>query len=142
MRDLQTDLELCKKATPGPWKNIQDEDPNDVRVCQIENNICICCLALMGNYDYEKGEWFKEDEEQWENDANFIAAAREGWPETIKRAIKAEEQVAVLKEGLEKIKVTIEEYHPHNTLALPKFRFAKELHDIAIQALKELEVQP
>ena len=91
MRDLQADLELCKKATPGPWKNIQDEDPNDVRVCQIENNICICCLALMGNYDYEKGEWFKEDEEQWENDANFIAEAREGWPEAIERAIKAED---------------------------------------------------
>ena len=96
----------------------------------------------MGNYDYEKGEWFKEDEEQWENDANFIAAAREGWPETIKRAIKAEEQVAVLKEGLEKIKVTIEEYHPHNTLIFTRFGFAKELHNIAIQALAELETKP
>ena len=62
--------------------------------------------------------------------------------EWLERAIKAEEQVAVLKEGLEKIKVTIEEYHPHNTLTFPRFGFAKELHNIAIQALKELEVQP
>ena len=38
--------------------------------------------------------------------------------EYIERAIKAEEQVAVLKEGLD-IKTNIEEYHPHNTLALP-----------------------
>ena len=60
----------------------------------------------------------------------------------LKRAIKAEAEVEMLKEGLERIKTNIEEYHPHNTLALPKFRFAKEYHDIAIQALKELEVQP
>ena len=48
-------------------------------------------------------------------------------------------QLSALRAGLERIKTTIEEYHPHDTLTLPKFSFAKELHDIASA---ELEVQP
>ena len=85
------------------------------------------------------------DLEEWNSD--LINGTRSAdWfylvTEYIERAIKAEEQAVALKEGLERIKTNIEEYHPHNTLALPKFRFAKELHNIAIQALAELETKP
>lgn len=92
MRDLKADLELCNKATHGKWQASYDDDiKDDVRVCQVENGECVCCLALMGNYDYDLGEWHYGDIAEWRANADFIAAARTGWPEAIERAIKAEE---------------------------------------------------
>ena len=72
MRDLQADLEICNKATPGPW--IQDR----------------CNVSAQGYtlfITYVSGK----------NDAQFIAAAREGWPYAIERAIKAEVEVERLR---------------------------------------------
>ena len=91
LRDLKADLELCNKATHGKWQASYDDDiKDDVRVCQVENGECVCCLALMGNYDYDLGEWRYGDIVEWRANADFIAAARAGWPEAIERAIKAE----------------------------------------------------
>lgn len=100
MRDLQADLEICNKATPGPWEATSESD-EDVRVCQIENEECVCCLALMGDYNWEKEEWKEGSIKQWNKDAEFIAASREGWPEAIERAIKAEDEVERLQTLLE-----------------------------------------
>ena len=72
MRDLKADLEICNKATPGPW--IQDR----------------CNVSAQGYtlfITYVSGK----------NDAQFVAAAREGWPEAIERAIKAEDEVERLR---------------------------------------------
>jgi hypothetical protein len=96
MRDLQADLEICNKATPGPWEATSESD-EDVRVCQIENEECVCCLALMGDYNWEKEEWKEGSKKQWNKDAEFIAASREGWPHAIERAIKAEAEVERLR---------------------------------------------
>ena len=133
MRDLQADLGICNGAIGAPWKIRTFTDDSGDSVYYTHD-------ILAFPFGIEKGPIGISHDLIRKCDAVFIAEAREGWPEAIERAIKAEEQVAVLKEGLERIKTNIEEYHPHNTLALPKFRFAKEYHDIAIQALKELEV--
>jgi len=96
MRDLKADLEICNRATPGPWEATSESD-EDVRVCQTENEECVCCLALMGDYNWEKEEWKEGSIKQWNKDAEFIAASREGWPHAIERAIKAETEVERLK---------------------------------------------
>lgn len=96
MRDLKADLAICDKATSGPWEATSESD-EDVRVCQIENEECVCCLALMGDYNWEKEEWKEGSIKQWNKDAEFIAASREGWPEAIERAIKAEAELALLR---------------------------------------------
>lgn len=76
MRDLQKDLELCEKATPGPWKVVSGKSFG----VQSENkNIASC---------------FRAENEQ------FIAAARTGWPEAIQRAIAAEARVKELEDEL------------------------------------------
>lgn len=66
-------------ATPAPWRaDYGVEMPDDVRVCQDDGRgHCICCLALMGDYDGEKGEWRNGSIKEWRADAEFIAHARE-----------------------------------------------------------------
>lgn len=102
MRDLKADLEICNKATAGPWEATSESD-EDVRVCQTENEECVCCLALMGDYNWEKEEWKEGSIKQWNKDAEFIAASREGWPEAIERAINAEAEVERLRMALDKL---------------------------------------
>lgn len=133
MRDLRADLEICNKATPGPW--YREKTGAEFNGFSLECLIGTTSLYTTGNNIFaqpQRGSFPAAD-------ANFIAAAREGWPEAIERAIKAEAEVVRLRAGLERFKTTIKEYHPHDTLSLPKFSFAKELHDIA---LAELEVTP
>ena len=72
MRDLKADLEICNKATPGPWNGEENTGVEPV----FETG-CGCCT---------ESTLSKED-------AEFIAEAREGWPHAIERAIKAEAEV-------------------------------------------------
>ena len=82
MRELKADLEICEKATPGEWATtygsefvVQDKyDKDDCRqgICKLLHKPKI------------------------NEDAQFIASAREGWPEAIERAIKAEETLESL----------------------------------------------
>ena len=72
MRDLQKDLEICNRATPGPWNGEENTGVEPV----FETG-CGCCT---------ESTLSKED-------AEFIAEAREGWPHAIERAIKAEAEV-------------------------------------------------
>jgi hypothetical protein len=71
MRDLKADLELCNKATQGPWKHDEwNLDCSEVYAPEVDNPI-----ILVGHDPY---------------DADFIVQAREGWPHAIERALEAE----------------------------------------------------
>lgn len=89
-RDLLKDLELCNKATPGPWSP-----------CLGSGNIL--CTGVMSEAvkekhliadflpDYFFTEGFADAIEDHRPNMNFVAEAREGWPYAIKRAMKAED---------------------------------------------------
>lgn len=80
MRDLKKDLETCNSATAGPWKWITKGNTvqsraitTDTGECGVQEKICASISPKTFN-------------------AQFVAAAREGWPEAIERAIAAEEE--------------------------------------------------
>lgn len=75
-RDLQKDLELCSKATKGPWYIDKVDGPN---------RLIATTSFYGGGKIYTKGQ-----EASPGADAEFIAEAREGWPGAIKRAMVAE----------------------------------------------------
>jgi chromosome segregation ATPase len=84
-RDLLRDLEIAKKATPGPWYDYGrygDENP-----CGHE-------VTIKGDIHHVIAE------EVSANNARFITEAREGWPEAIERALKAEAEVESLRKQL------------------------------------------
>ena len=89
MRDLQKDLEICNKATPGPWERNEKPSFGDWWVCSGGQHICLLPADKKGTY---YGEMFRAN-------SDFIAAAREGWPHAIERAIKAEAKLDRLIEG-------------------------------------------
>ncbi len=75
-RDLKADLELCNKATPGPW----EFGP-------------IYAGTIAGELDEERHRANRE----------LLNNFREGWPHAIERAIEAEALVRELREALNKI---------------------------------------
>lgn len=84
MRDLQKDLEICQLANAAPW--------------------------TVRDYSIYNGERLVADYVPRQRDCYFITAAREGWPEAIKRAMAAEAKVreletqcAAMREALLKI---------------------------------------
>lgn len=81
-RDLKADLELCNKATEGPWEHKYGPEFSEIYA-----NDSNTPLAVVGHNPH---------------DANFIVHAREGWPHAIERAIKAEELNRELVETLKK----------------------------------------
>ena len=92
MRDLEKDKEICDRATPGPWyqeANYWDE----------KNTV-----LGRGVYQYDSYAKLLADMIDKEEDAEFIADAREGWPHAIERAIKAEAEVKRLRKELDKYK--------------------------------------
>ena len=101
VRDLLRDLELCEKATRGPWK--VDRNPENLATVSafylLERHGGAAyiddCLQINGNADYT-GETYDPvfvaavyDRYNADN-ATFVAEAREGWPHAIERALKAE----------------------------------------------------
>ena len=114
MRDLKADLELCNKATPGPWyaRATDDEVFMNLRYvttepASFEHDGCrsftegivqsgdVVALTLLQHPRMA-------DPDKFDENTLFIAQAREGWPHAIERAIKAEtlarELVAALRE--------------------------------------------
>jgi hypothetical protein len=87
MRDLQKDLAICNKATPGTWKRNEKPSFGDWWVYSEGQHICLLPADKKGTH---YGEMFKAN-------AEFIAAAREGWPHAIERATKAEAKVERLQ---------------------------------------------
>jgi len=64
--------------TPGPWEMTWDSDlESDVRVCRIDDGKCICCVALMGDYDHDQEGWAPETLIEWKDNARAIAAVPE-----------------------------------------------------------------
>jgi len=72
VRDLIADKDVCDKATPGPWVMVEESEGS--RFYSVIHGTA--GVSFSGNRD----------------DNKFIAAAREGWPEAIERAIAAEEE--------------------------------------------------
>jgi hypothetical protein len=81
-RDLKADLELCNKATPGPWRA-----GGSFVITFHDEWIC----EVVGEYSTD-----------CEDNMRFVAQAREGWPHAIERAIKAEALARELMEALKK----------------------------------------
>lgn len=79
-RDLRADLELCEKATPGPWVFV-DSSGAIYRTTTVV-----------------------------EEDIEFIAEAHEGWPHAIRRAIAAEARVAELEAEVERLRRELAEH--------------------------------
>ena len=97
MRDLQKGLEICNKATPGPWHWTPEEIGRDAGTGWWGEPPSVILPQVMGD---NNGKRFVV----WSNDdAEFIAQAREGWPHAIERAIKAEAEVEQLKAELKKV---------------------------------------
>lgn len=96
-RDLKADLEICNKATPGPWelsidayRNTCDCKGHGIYAEYLEVIPIEITRGLKPN-EYSMGEL------QLLEDYKFIAEAREGWPHAIERAIKAEVELAKLR---------------------------------------------
>jgi hypothetical protein len=105
MRDLKADLEICNKATPGPWGKTQSEGDCSGWNCPRNMEVCDEDCPMCEEYELYKGAWLEGPDYIeigdysyfTDKDAEFIAEAREGWPEAIARAIKAEAEVERLK---------------------------------------------
>lgn len=99
MRDMLRDLELCKKATPGPWIALPETcGPDGMEVYQEESMGCICIV----------GDPRPRGENRPTENMHFIAEAREGWPHAIERALKAEAEVEKLQTELETLRAQVE----------------------------------
>ena len=101
-RDLKADLELCNKATPGPWYAGATDDErfmnlhyvtteprsyrHDGKRAFVEGLIRrdkVVAITLLQTPRFADCWQFGEN-------TRFIAQAREGWPHAIERALKAE----------------------------------------------------
>lgn len=100
MRDLKADLEICNAATPGPWVEIGDGD------FVVQNQ-------WLEDGDFRQGICKLLHKPQKQCDAQFIAQAREGWPEAIERAIAAEAEVERLKTDIDAYKLAAAESRSH-----------------------------
>jgi hypothetical protein len=88
MKSLKEMLEICEKATPGPWQ--LEEYKGMFRVYAGEKSLRIVS-GIIDSYS-------SEDER---NNGNYIAESREGWPYTIKRLIVAERLLQYVWEALD-----------------------------------------
>lgn len=95
-RDLRQDLELCQKATAGPWKPFRDTFEPAIYT-KLEDGCRGVCIARLEGLHGERQR----------NDANFIAAARTGWPEAIERAIKAEEENDLQRHSIQQLSAQV-----------------------------------
>ena len=86
MRDLKADLELCNKATPGPWV-----------ICDWDTDVCGGIIAPDTQEVVIEAEDWDMPVKVKREDAEFMCQAREGWPHAIERAIKAETLVNELR---------------------------------------------
>ena len=104
MRDLKADLKLCEAVRPGPWATRLTEARGDGWdeweerwdvLSHADTSIAIC---------WDTGTELGDGK----RNATFIAEAREGWPEAIRRAIKAEKECTELRTVFEEMTNTID----------------------------------
>ena len=97
MRDLQKDLETCEKATPGPW--IVDAVVSPSLVCtEFEDE---------GNMSISECDFGWDSSPDSSQNAQFISESREGWPESINRAIAAEAEVERLNNIMSRVQLKL-----------------------------------
>ncbi len=138
MRDLKKDLEICEAATPGPWKWITKGNTVQSRAVTTDTGKCGIQKTICASISTKS------------NDAQFIASAREGWPEAIQRAIAAEEEnvklaaeVTALQKVIEAARDATEEWYIKAALVKDGHEyFAQDIENAVIKmakALAELE---
>lgn len=89
-RNLAADLEIIEAATPGPW--IVDEHlSSSIRQPLGSRRRRITCPPDADGI----------------SDAKFIAEAREGWPEAIRRAVVAEDRSALMEAEIDRLRSAI-----------------------------------
>lgn len=90
-RDWAKDLALCEAATPGPWVNGYCVQRDYEHQCEQWDGSCY----VADRHDYQSPEASYIGTIGYggvgERDAEFIAAARTGWPHAIRRAMTAED---------------------------------------------------
>ncbi len=96
-RDLKKDLELCNKATKGPWYT--------GGIDGVPNRLIATTSFYGGGKIYTRGQ-----EANPGADAEFIAAARDGWPEAIKRSIEAEAKILELENRIDVLSTVVNMY--------------------------------
>lgn len=95
MRDFKKDLELCEKATSGPWKYANTVNMGHVLQMPYINIHGQKVMAIILK------EWTPL--ENIKDNLEFIVQAREGWPEAIKRVMELEAEVKRLKAEKEEL---------------------------------------
>ena len=88
VRDLEADLAICEAATPGPWRINDDSRYSN---CLVWGSRGSGRGAIAEVRDYNLS---------WRDNVRFIAAAREGWPYAIRRALEAESEIDRLRNEL------------------------------------------
>jgi hypothetical protein len=79
-RNWQRDMEICQRATPGPWKSVNEPEFDG----NIEAPNLGLCIA-QGVRAHDKA---------------FIAEAREGWPAALEKIRELEQQIAKMRDVL------------------------------------------
>jgi hypothetical protein len=119
-RNLEADLRLCEAASPGPWFWLQDEGGPDrvflEHTCDFPGSLHEglghspeeCGFTVLECFDVEELDDeerpHRADNRPSPEDAAMIAAARDGWPAAIRRAIAAERRVAELEAELSRLR--------------------------------------
>ena len=101
------------QPTPGPWQVTHEPevDETDIRVCRVVDGDCVCCVGLMGNYDYDNEQWTEETLREWFSNARLIAAAGTaaselpGWYDPVE-AVKALPEIIQAAEKMSSADVT------------------------------------
>lgn len=92
MRDLEKDLEICRAAPPGPWRW---ERPAETGLRRPKARLLAANGELICDFGVESvgSSVIRAGAEPYPAAQEFIVQAREGWPEAIQRAVKAEQKV-------------------------------------------------
>ena len=94
-RDLTADLAICEAATEGPWHtNSRTEG------YVIAGDEKCTTIATVIEYNDDGTEYLRFGYHECQDNRVFIAEARQGWPEAIRRAIAAEAENERLRDVL------------------------------------------
>ena len=105
-RGLKADLELCNKATLGPWEYLYEYSYENDYPRTIAHRVRIGEETL--TIDTHDPNW--EGAQEAISNAKFIAQARQGWPHAIERALEAEKRVEELENQVDILSTTLNMY--------------------------------
>ncbi|AYK07724.1 hypothetical protein [Brevibacillus laterosporus] len=94
-RNLREDLEICYAATKGHWSWCGDKF----------GDLVVYSPKLRGFHN--NGGEIAELDYGSQEDARFIAEARDGWPHAIERALDAEMKIAQMERRLRAVESTV-----------------------------------